>query len=115
MTTLQEEEDRKKRTLYVGGIPEEYKESDVTNAFIPFGFIESIKMPMDYQQSKHRGFAFVEFEEADDASEALFNMNDAELSGSQIKVNFALPDKAKDYSKPGIVCTFEFNCFSLGD
>ena len=31
-------------------------------AFIPFGDIIDIQIPLDYETEKHRGFAFVEFE-----------------------------------------------------
>jgi peptidyl-prolyl isomerase E (cyclophilin E) len=44
---------------------------------------------MDYVKGKHRGFAFVEFEDADDADEAIFNMDGAELSGRTIAVSVA--------------------------
>jgi len=94
-------EDPTKRTLYVGGIHEDLDEKAINNIFIQFGFISSVKLPKDFSKdNKHRGFAFVEFEEADDAAEAFFNMNDSEIMGNQIKVNFAMPDKAKDANKP---------------
>jgi peptidyl-prolyl isomerase E (cyclophilin E) len=44
---------------------------------------------MDYVKGKHRGFAFVEFEDADDAEEAIFNMDGAELLGRTIQVSMA--------------------------
>ena len=34
-------------------------------AFIPFGDIMDIQIPLDYETEKHRGFAFVEFEYAE--------------------------------------------------
>lgn len=71
------------------------------NIFISFGAILSVKIPLDYQTNKHRGFAFVEFQEHSDANEAIFNMNDSEILGSHIKVNFSMPDRAKNSFKPG--------------
>lgn len=44
---------------------------------------------MDYQSGRHRGFAFVEYEDAEDAEEALFNMDGAELLGRFLKVSLA--------------------------
>jgi peptidyl-prolyl isomerase E (cyclophilin E) len=44
---------------------------------------------MDYAQGQHKGFAFVEYEDADDASEAIFNMDGADLMGRTIKVSMA--------------------------
>lgn len=48
---------------------------------------------MDYVKGKHRGFAFVEYEDADDADEAIFNMDGAELSGRVIAVSVAQPNQ----------------------
>lgn len=63
-----------KRTVYVGGLADEVTEQLVNDAFIPFGDIVEIQMPVDYESQKHRGFAFVEFETAEDASAAIDNM-----------------------------------------
>ncbi|WAR24316.1 PPIE-like protein [Mya arenaria] len=68
-----------KRMVYVGGISEEVGEKVLHAAFIPFGDITDINIPLDYETEKHRGFAFVEFELAEDAAAAIDNMNDAEL------------------------------------
>ncbi len=43
---------------------------------------------------KHRGFAFVQFDERSDAADAIDNMNGAELFGRVLKVNIAKPDAA---------------------
>lgn len=63
-----------KRTVYVGGLADEVSEKLVNDAFIPFGDIVEIQMPVDYESQKHRGFAFVEFETAEDAAAAIDNM-----------------------------------------
>ena len=43
-------------------------------AFIPFGEVVDIQIPLDYESEKHRGFAFIEFELAEDAAAAIDNM-----------------------------------------
>lgn len=63
-----------KRTVYVGGLAEEVDEKVLNAAFIPFGDIIDIQIPLDYETEKHRGFAFVEFESAEDAAAAMDNM-----------------------------------------
>ena len=55
-----------------------------------------MQIPIDYETSKHRGFAFVEFELAEDASAAIDNMNESELYGRTIRVNLARPMKNKE-------------------
>ena len=44
---------------------------------------------MDYEKGQHKGFGFVEYDDADDASEAIFNMDGADLMGRTIKVSMA--------------------------
>jgi peptidyl-prolyl isomerase E (cyclophilin E) len=87
-----------KRVLYCGGLSEEVDEKIITSAFIPFGDIIDVNLPIDFATQKHRGFAFVEFESADDAMTAIDNMNDAEIFGKTIRVNVAKPIKLKEGS-----------------
>lgn len=85
-----------KRIVYVGGLSEEVDQKIVQGAFLPFGDIVDISMPLDYETEKHRGFGFVEFENAEDAAAAIDNMNDSELFGRTIRVNTARPIKIKE-------------------
>ena len=50
---------------------------------------------------KHRGFAFVQFEDRGDAADAIDNMNNAELFGRVLKVNVAKPSAAVGGHRPG--------------
>ena len=50
-----------KKVLYVGGLADEVDEKLLYAAFILFGEIIDISIPLDYSTQKHRGFAFVEF------------------------------------------------------
>jgi peptidyl-prolyl isomerase E (cyclophilin E) len=59
---------------FSGGLAEEVDEKVLHAAFIPFGDIMDIQIPLDYETEKHRGFAFVEFESAEDAAAAIDNM-----------------------------------------
>ena len=55
---------------------------------------------MNYAKGVHRGFAFVEFEDAEDASEAIYNMDGADLLGYTIKVSMAQPNQLNKLSAP---------------
>ena len=88
----------RKRTLYCGGFGEEVTEKVLHAAFIPFGEVVDVNVPLDYETSKHRGFAFVEMETAADAAAAIDNLNDSELFGRTIRVNFARPPKPNERS-----------------
>lgn len=87
-----------KRTIYVGGLADEVDAEVIRSAFIPFGDINDVQMPLDFESQKHRGFAFVEFETNEDAAAAIDNMNDSELFGRTVRVNLARPMKIKDFT-----------------
>lgn len=87
-----------KRILYVGGLADEVDEKVVLAAFQPFGDVIDVNLPLDFATQKHRGFAFVEFESALDAADAIDNMNEAEIYGRTIRVNIAKPSKLKENS-----------------
>jgi len=49
----------RKRTVYVGGFDETVVERVLSMAFIPFGEIVGISIPLDHESGKHRGFGWV--------------------------------------------------------
>ncbi|KAL3086348.1 hypothetical protein niasHT_033466 [Heterodera trifolii] len=89
----------RKRTVYVGGFGEDVNEKVLTLAFIPFGDIVGVSIPLDNETGKHRSFGFVEFELPEDAAAAIDNMNDSEIYGKTIRVNFARPPKVNERSQ----------------
>ena len=79
-----------KKTIYVGGLAEDVDEKMVKAALIPFGEITEVQIPLDYQTSKHRGFAFVEFESSQQASVALTGLQGFKITQDDaIIVSFA--------------------------
>lgn len=66
-------------------------------AFLPFGDIADIVIPPGpTSRYRHRGFAFVEYEDAKDCTDAVENMNLAELYGRTLKVSMAKPIFLRD-------------------
>ena len=59
----------------IAGLDEQVDDKILLAAFIPFGVVKEVSIPIDAGTGKKRGFGFVEFEEADDAAEARENMN----------------------------------------
>ena len=53
---------------------------------------------MDYAAGVHRGFAFLEFEDSDDAAEAIFNMDGSELMGRTIRASLAQQNQVSKFS-----------------
>lgn len=88
--------------LYIGGLAEEVDEKILHAAFIPFGEVIDVQIPLDYATQKHRGFAFLEFELAEDAAAAMDNMNESELYGRTIRVNIAKPMKFTESSMKAV-------------
>jgi len=78
-----------KKMLYVGGIDDAVTEQVLHAAFVPFGAVAEVNIPKDTATSKPRGFAFVRFEELEDADAAVDNMDGAELYGRVLRVNVA--------------------------
>ena len=88
-----------KTTLYVGGLDEAVTEAVLHAAFVPFGDLKDVNIPLDHATGKHRGFGFVEFEDKDDAAAAVDNMHNGELFGRALRVNFAQPARIKGGDK----------------
>jgi len=82
-----------KRTLYVGGLADATTATALTAAFVPFGPVKNTEIPMDHKAGKHKGFAFVEFEDVDDAAEAMFNMDGAEFLGRVLNVKVGMDNR----------------------
>eukprot|EP00825_Cyclidium_porcatum_P003516 TRINITY_DN11634_c0_g1_i1.p1 TRINITY_DN11634_c0_g1~~TRINITY_DN11634_c0_g1_i1.p1 ORF type:complete len:151 (+),score=36.27 TRINITY_DN11634_c0_g1_i1:174-626(+) len=87
------------RTIFVGGIPDTMNEAQLISVFSTFGVIMSVKYPQkkENQQVKNN-FAFIEFEEPEDAESAIFNYNNTEILGRVITVRKA-KSKQKKFDK----------------
>ena len=88
-----------KSTLYIGGLDKQVTQEILHAAFLPFGEIIHIHIPMDTSVDEHRGFGFLEFEEIDDAQHAIDNMDGAELFGRVLRVNLARQEQIHKQNK----------------
>lgn len=64
-----------KTTLYVGGLEENVTQEILHAAFIPFGEVKDVSIPLDHASGTNRGFGFVDFELPEDAADAIDNMH----------------------------------------
>ncbi|KKK13923.1 hypothetical protein P175DRAFT_0499418 [Aspergillus ochraceoroseus IBT 24754] len=71
--------------LYVGNIHFSITESDLQNVFEPFGELEFVQLQKD-ENSRSRGYGFVQFRDPNQAREALEKMNGFDLAGRAIRV-----------------------------
>ncbi|KAG0226543.1 hypothetical protein BGW42_003531 [Actinomortierella wolfii] len=72
--------------LYVGSVNFDLNENDLREVLDPFGPIEFINLHRDPMTGKSKGFAFVQYKNAEDAKRALESMNGFELAGRPLKV-----------------------------
>lgn len=77
--------------IYVGNLAWAAGESDVRAAFEPFGDVSAVHVIMDRETGRARGFAFVEMPSAEEAKEAIENVNGTEICGRAVTVNEARP------------------------
>lgn len=74
--------------IYVGNIPFTVTEDELRTAFSAYGPVEDIKLVIDRQTGRSRGFCFITFEKQFDA-EASLQLNDTEMNGRKISVSMA--------------------------
>ncbi|KAG0326879.1 hypothetical protein BG004_002884 [Podila humilis] len=79
--------------LYIGSVNFDLTEDDLKQVLEPFGAIEFVKLHRDPETGKSKGFAFVQYQRAEDAKQALSRLNGYELAGRIIKVGM-VTDKA---------------------
>ena len=78
------------KTLYIGNLPWETTESDLTDMFQQYGSVISSRIVTDRETGRARGFGFVEVADAD-ADKMIAATNDSEIGGRRIVVNESKP------------------------
>jgi RNA recognition motif-containing protein len=79
--------------IYVSNISFSLSEGDLQDAFAEFGEVSSVKIITDKFTGKSKGFGFIEMDNDDEASNAIEQLNGAELGGRELQVKKALPKK----------------------
>ncbi len=77
--------------IYVGNLPYNVVEEDLREIFEEYGEVASVKIISDKLTGRSKGFGFVEMEQEQEARKAIDELNNAELSGRNIKVNESRP------------------------
>eukprot|EP00257_Ricinus_communis_P026417 XP_025013831.1 serine/arginine-rich-splicing factor SR34 isoform X2 [Ricinus communis] len=77
---------RASRTLYVGNLPGDIREREVEDLFYKYGPIAHIDLKIP---PRPPGYAFVEFEEARDAEDAIRGRDGYDFDGHQLRVELA--------------------------
>jgi RNA recognition motif-containing protein len=78
-------------SIFVGNLSYSTTQDDLLATFSQFGNVERVNIVTDRDSGQPRGFAFVEMTDANEAQNAISQLNGAELHGRAMNVNEARP------------------------
>ncbi|WP_374164337.1 RNA recognition motif domain-containing protein [Arcticibacter sp. MXS-1] len=79
--------------IFIKGLPLQVEESELREVFGDFGQVRSLRIIKDRETGQSRGFGFVEMPNAEEAKEAIRNMNGGDYYGNTIFVAEAKEDR----------------------
>ncbi|KAK4230565.1 hypothetical protein QBC38DRAFT_469079 [Podospora fimiseda] len=77
------------RVVFVGNIPYGLTEEQITDLFAGAGRVVSFRLVYDRETGRPKGFGFAEFPDYDSAASAVRNLNDHEIMGRKLRVDFS--------------------------
>ncbi len=86
-----EEVDLKNNNIYIGNLNYRVRESDLQQILEEYGVVDSVKIIVDRDTKRSKGFAFAEMPNAAEAQKAIEELNQAEYEGRQMVVKEAIP------------------------
>lgn len=87
--------------LFVGNLPYSATEDELKEAFTQAGNVVSVKIIMDRDTGRSKGFGFVEMATEQEAGAALEKLNGADYAGRAITVSIARPMEPRAPRGPG--------------
>ena len=87
--------------IYVGNLPFNLGEEDLKEIFEEYGTVGETKIISDKFSGRSKGFGFVEMENDEEANNAIKELNNAEVSGRNIKVNESKPRETSGGGRSG--------------
>jgi cold-inducible RNA-binding protein len=77
------------KNIYVGNLSYETDESSLEKLFSEYGAVDSIRLIVDRDTGRSKGFAFVEMGTDDEGNSAIESLNEKEFDGRRLIVNEA--------------------------
>lgn len=77
--------------IYVGNLSYGMSEDELRNAFSAYGQVSSVKILMDRETGRSRGFGFVEMPNNNEAETAIAQLNGKDVGGRALRINEARP------------------------
>uniref|UniRef100_A0AC35GGZ4 RRM domain-containing protein n=1 Tax=Panagrolaimus sp. PS1159 TaxID=55785 RepID=A0AC35GGZ4_9BILA len=87
------ENPRPSNCLGVFGMSNNTTEHDLREIFERYGRVDSVKVIMDRETGRSRGFGFVNFEERSDATRAREKISDTNIDGMKVRVDYAIQNR----------------------
>ena len=82
--------------LYVGNLPYTAKEESLKDHFSSAGSVASVKIIIDRETGRSKGFGFVEMESDDGAQSAVSQLDGQEFEGRSLRVSEAKPQPERE-------------------
>ncbi|TKY89268.1 hypothetical protein EX895_001799 [Sporisorium graminicola] len=80
---------RGSRVVFVGNIPYDMSEEQLTDVFREVGKVVGFRLVNDRDTGKFKGYGFCEFEDPETAASAVRNLNEVEVGGRPLRISFA--------------------------
>ena len=81
--------------LYVGNLPYDTNEDDLTALFAKAGNVATVNVMRDRETGRARGFAFVEMATDQEAQNAIAQLHEQSFGGRTLTVNEARPQQPR--------------------
>lgn len=77
--------------IYIGNLNYRVREEDLKQVMEEYGVVDSVKIIIDRETGKSKGFAFVEMPNDAEGKRAIEELNEAEYEGRRMVVKEARP------------------------
>lgn len=87
--------------IFVGSLPYSLQEADLQELFEAYGEVSTVKIIIDRESGRSKGFGFVEMSDDEAAQKAISGLNGSEIAGRSIAVSQAEDKKPGDRRSGG--------------
>jgi len=82
--------------IFAGSLPYQLQEADLKNLFEAYGEVSSVKLIIDRETGRSKGYGFIEMPDDEVAQKAISGLNGMQISGRAIAVSQAEERKSND-------------------
>jgi cold-inducible RNA-binding protein len=87
--------------IYVGNLSYNTTEDELRTFFSQFGTIGEVKLIIDFNTGRSKGFGFITYSSDQDCESAVAGANGVEMDGRKLKVNIAREDNRSSAGNGG--------------